>query len=106
MGAFTDKIRQIFNPKIGVTTAELKNIKTIQKLGHNAYFLRLSDRPTFYVHYIGKKKGKAGYKPVESVEGAAVWTWAEAFAFIRESRVENIEMVRVDEVLKTVNTDE
>lgn len=98
MGNFANRIKKMFNPKSSVP------VMTKDEIGHNSYFLRLADNPDFYIHYMGEKnKDEVEYKPVKGVEGAAIWTWEKAWAFIRESGVSNLDMIRVDQVLKPEN---
>lgn len=99
MGFFSNKVKKLFNPQTGVTSEDLKG-------RHDMYFVRLSNQPDYYIHHIGAKKDdkeKVEYRPVKSVKGAAVFQWKQAWNFIRESGMDNLEMVEVNSVLETEN---
>lgn len=66
----------------------------------NAYFIRLTDNKNYFIHFENETSKKLEYVVKEGNIGAAIWKETEGNNFIKESGANNLEMVKVTEILK------
>jgi hypothetical protein len=71
---------------------------------HDAYFIRSKDKDNFYIHYDPsmETRDNVGYRVMEGYIGAAVFQKHKALNFIKFARANNLEAVRVNDVLSNV----
>lgn len=74
----------------------------LNKIGNDAYFIRLKDKPNFYIHFEGdnpKNQSEVVYRVNEGSKGACVWHKKQAEEFIKYTGKNNLEFVSVKSVL-------
>jgi hypothetical protein len=106
MAQFSDNIRNRFAKRPTKTAA--KNVKA------DAYFIRLKkslwrqfiamlkseEHPDVFIHYEGAiNSDEVEYRAKKGIEGACLFKLENALAFIKESGVKNLELVRVNKVI-------
>lgn len=77
-------------------------IKGINAIGDDAYFIRLKNDKESYVHYESedRQKGTATYRVKKGLgKGVAGWHKKEGENFISESNADNLELVKVSDIL-------
>ncbi|MDX2248241.1 MAG: hypothetical protein SF052_15770 [Bacteroidia bacterium] len=71
----------------------------VNSLSADSYFIRLSDNKKYYIHP-GKTIGdETEYLVKEGAVGAAIWRKAQAEEFINFTRANNLELVKVSDLL-------
>lgn len=75
--------------------------KGVNSIGKDAYFVRLKDKPDWFVHYRGEKDGGELFQVEQGSIGAAVFHKANARRFINETGINNLELVEVIEIIGT-----
>lgn len=78
----------------------------MNSIGDDSYFLRLKDKPDHFIHPDPslETKDEVGYRVVQGEKGAAIFHKKQADNFIKESGANNLEMVRVKDILKNDNS--
>lgn len=73
----------------------------INKIGDDAYFIRLKDNKTHYLHpdKTIEDDENIGYRVKEGNIGAGIWHKRQALNIIEFSGAKNLEIVRVKDVL-------
>lgn len=74
-------------------------IKGINAIGDDAYFIRLKDNKETYVHYESQDSESKTYRLKEGLKGAAGWHKKVGEIFIKESKDDNLELVKVSDIL-------
>lgn len=76
-------------------------INGLNNIGEDSYFIRLKDNKKHYVHFEGDDKTGENviYIFKETLIGACVWKLEKAKAFIKQSGANNLEYIKVSEVL-------
>ena len=68
--------------------------KGANSIGSDAYFIRLTDNKEYFIHI-----NEDGYIVKLGMIGACIWHEKEGKKFIKESRANNLELVKVQEIL-------
>jgi hypothetical protein len=76
-------------------------LKGINSIGDDSYFIRLSDKNDVYLHPDKSLETaeEVGYKLIEGTKGAGIWKKQQALNLIMESGASNLEIVKTRDVL-------
>lgn len=80
-------------------------IKGLNSIDANSYFIRLTDKKNHYLHYVGENEdGDLKYEVKEGYSGACVWHKLHGELFIFQSRIPNLELVKVTNIIPNDGT--
>lgn len=108
MGKFADRLRKIFNPKLAAQVEfnrahglnDNARLARAKDIGHDAYFIRVSDKPNLFLHWNKETSDQLEYIIKEGTVGACIWKLENGQKFIDAGgQQEGLELVRIDQVL-------
>ncbi len=80
-------------------------LKGLNMIAQGSCFVRLRNKPDYYVHYLGEKKnGDVQFEIRKGYIGACVWTKEHAEGFVEYSGAPNLEIVLVTDIVEDDGT--
>ncbi len=79
----------------------MSTIIGLNSIGDDAWFIKLTDQENYFIHFEGEDKvgENVVYAPKPGPEGAAIFKKGTGLRFIRESKYDNLTLVKVKDVL-------